>query len=118
MSKILEVQDRVLQLLREGGWNEKAGRPDFVSKGFDTAVGRKRASAWCVASKGEGTEGTFYINGEYLSEGNNALANCIGYIPKDADDAAIAAVVQGFLDQAQHSIEESYAMKLDRPRDR
>lgn len=100
---------RVLQVLRERGWTAKTERPDFVVKEFTTAVGIKAASAWCTR---DSTQGSHWISGNYISEGDNALANCIGFIPKDADDEAIVAATLDFDAKACKAVRQTYAMKL------
>ncbi|ABM97091.1 hypothetical protein [Methylibium petroleiphilum] len=111
MSLQPNVPEKVLQLLRAGGWTEKAGRDDFVAKHFETAVGVKAASAWCWP----GDDGRHWIGGSYYSEGRDVLASCGVCIFANADDASIAAAAERFLGLAQREVEGTYAMRLMRP---
>jgi hypothetical protein len=100
----------VLRLLRENGWGENAGRPDFTAKRFATAVGPREASAWCL----EGGKGSHWIHGCYYSEGRNILESHSVEIPGQADNATVAGAVQRFMEGAEAVINESYAMRLVR----
>lgn len=110
MSLQPSVPERVLQLLRAGGWTEKAGRDDFVAKHFETAVGTKSGSAWCSP----GDDGRHWIGSSYYSEGRDVLASCGVCLHENADDAGIAAAVERFLALAQREVEGTYAMRLMR----
>lgn len=112
MEPRINVPERVLELLRAGGWIEKAGRDDFVAKHFETAVGTKSASAWCWL----GDSGGHWICGSYYSEGRDVLASCGIWIESNADNTGITAAVARFLRLAQSTVEDTYAMRLMRSR--
>ena len=111
LTQPIDAPNHVRELLRAGGWSDPAGRDDFVGKCFNTAVGMKRASAWCYP---DSSDGRHWINGCYYSEGRNVLSGCCVCIPEGADGSAVSAAVERFIALAELNIGESYAMRLMR----
>ncbi|TXT24379.1 MAG: hypothetical protein FD131_4976, partial [Rhodocyclaceae bacterium] len=80
-------------------------------KFFATAVGPKEAQIRVDIS----SSGKFWVNGWYLSEGNNALAARDVYIPFDMDQKRVALIIDGYLVDAEMRIGSSYAARLLHP---
>jgi hypothetical protein len=102
------IKRRVQDLLALHGWIVLENTA-VACKDFPTAVGVKRALAWCYT----GFEGSpVSLVGEYWSEGQNVLEARGVLIPKVADQSAVASLVARFAAGADAAVQASYAARL------
>ncbi len=97
----------IVKVLAEHGWTVLTS-PALGGKTFVTAVGEKEALAYLTA----GDEFNRTIQGDYQSEGRNALSSNGVLISKDADDAEVARLAAVFAVGADKAVGETYAMRL------
>ena len=111
------MRNTFVNLLEYLGWTKGHGAA-LVSKCFETAVGPKEAHIYCAELNGE--EHCFYLQGEYWSEGRNALSTCTYRIPKDCDPAQLPDLLFNYVEQLESAVEDTFAARLyqrraDRP---
>lgn len=106
-----EVQQFVLERLRALGWNATPARPDTVAIEFDTACGKKTATA--TVRPDAGMHGQHWITGSYWSNPTrNEIEACYGLIPLGACDDDVEASIQYFHQTAMQAIDGTYARSL------
>lgn len=82
----------------------------LASKSFDTAVGVKQAFAYL---KDFGPDNaSVLLQGDYLSEGRNALEPWGTLIARDASPEQLAALVAKFAQENDAAVGQSYAARL------
>lgn len=102
------IKRRLQDLLALHGWIVLESSA-VAYKDFPTAVGVKRALAWCYTVS-EGSHVS--LVGEYWSEGQNVLEARGVLIPKIADQSAAARLVARFAAVAAAAVQASYAARL------
>lgn len=104
-----DTANLVIECLVARGWVTDRIVKNVVTKYFMTAVGPKQADIWISYDH----HYDFHVlNGDYRSQGNNALAASSGWIPASASDAKIAKAVDQHLSLVEHVIGETYAARL------
>lgn len=99
----------VAQLVADG-WIAVPNGTAIAIKSYATAVGPKDALVY-LADFGR-NEANYVLQGEYYSEGRNALAADAVLIPKSGDPAEVMRLVERFAAGAEKSVLESYAARL------
>ncbi|WP_199028437.1 hypothetical protein [Ralstonia sp. ASV6] len=99
---------RVTDTLVSCGWQAKDGTA-IASRAFDTAVGKKEAVVYLV---GFGGEDVYQLQGEYYSEGRNALEPHCVRISKHDDASTTVDLVRRFSDNAVKIVGQTYAARL------
>jgi len=106
----LDIKKVVMQrLVSLHGWTQDSLLDFAATKQYPTAVGMKQAS---VRIRKDSTEPQYWLNGEYQSEGNNALAACVGCIRADLQIEEVEALVDTFAAKADKTVSETYAARL------
>ena len=97
------------RLVSHHGWTADRLLTCVVTKQYPTAVGLKQASAYI---RKDNTVPQYWMNGDYQSEGRNALAIAFACIPANADVATVEAHVDAFAATADKLVAETYAARL------
>lgn len=105
------MRDLITNQLESLGWTKSDGAA-IASKLFDTAVGQKISHIYFSSVGGESN--CYLLQGEYWSEGRNALSTCMLTLPKDIDLAQVPALIAKYVDQADDMVHETYAARLYR----
>jgi len=96
------------RLVREHGWQADEVLKNMATTQFPTAVGLKQGSARIHQS----STGTFWMTGEYQSEGHNAFSTCYATIEPDSTLETVEAAVDAFANEAKWLVSQSYAGRL------
>ena len=95
----------------DAGWKVLGTAPQVMNKFFATAVGTKEAQIRVDIS----SSGKFWVNGWYVSEGNNVLAARDLFIPSDMDPQLVGLKIDAYLVDVEMQIGSSYAARLLHP---
>lgn len=90
------------------GWHTDWLLPMVVYKDYLAAGGSERA--WIRLDAKSNSEGVT-VQGEFLSEGSNAAAECCCFIPVSARPDILGLTVDAFIEQLEHVIEETPSMR-------
>lgn len=108
------LQELMVRHLTEcHGWTPDRLLSTVTTKDFDTAAGTRQATIRCTFDP---LYKQYWLNGEYLSEGRNALSSCIVCVPLAADPQAALVAVDVFVADVDKAIGETYAVRLLRQR--
>lgn len=100
----------IVAQLVAAGWTAMERSTAIAIKTYDTAVGPKDAHVY-LADFGP-SETNYVLQGEYYSEGSNALSARGILIPKDADPKAAKTLTEHFATGAEAAVLDSYAARL------
>jgi hypothetical protein len=105
----MELAALVMARLHQHGWAADRIIRTVAVKEYPTAVGLKQGSVRLVQDH---EVPQYWLKGEYLSEGRNALAGCFAIIPADADSAAVQSHVDAFAAEVNRQVAGTYAARL------
>jgi hypothetical protein len=106
-----EIKSAALDVLRNHGWLPANGAA-FAQKDFQTAAGGRTALAYLS----RGDEFNFSLMGDYQSERRNVLESHVVLLPKPVNVDSVIQLTEKFANAAENAIQNSYAMRLMRPR--
>lgn len=106
------VESRVTAALESLGWQKSNGSA-IARKAYDTAVGKKEALAYLYDVRSE--TGCFKIQGEYWSEGSDALSTGYVYIWDSSTDEIIQSKALLFSSIVDAEVAQTYAARLLHP---
>lgn len=98
----------VIAMFATSGWKVDADWQCTGTKPYETAVGPKEAIVYARV----GREGGIVIEGEYQSEGRNALSTCWGRVPDKAEESVQMAAVDRWIAEADKAVAGTYAARL------
>lgn len=99
----------VHRLVNVFGWKPDRLLDNLVSKAIKTAAGGRSAGLWVAYSQ---ESKSFWMHGEYWSEGNNALSTCFAIIPETASEAEVSEKVDEFIKSVEDRINNTFAVRL------
>ena len=108
----IKTPDIVSQAFLKAGWSHAKGMPSFMRKDFETAVGPK--TAWALSATAKSDKEYLVIQGEYISEGRNALEGKINWIPMDASEDEMKRMVAAAAKEFDACVEATYAVQVFR----
>ncbi len=111
----------ITQSLCDCGWTEwkSLGESAIATKEVQTAAGLREAVAHLTEFANRGVpKSSYMLSGEYISEGNNALASYSVIIPKESTPAQVCQLATKFAIEAQQVISQTYAARLYEERER
>lgn len=107
---VIDIQATLVKHLEaQHGWKTDRLLPNVVCKHFDTVVGPKQAT---IRSTFDKDYRQYWLSGEYLSEGRNALAGCFACVPAASDPQAALRAADAFVADVNKAISETYAARL------
>lgn len=102
-----QIAEIITTTLLANGWTPSRGFA-LAIKTFETFVGPREAFAYL--SSGDGYNYT--IQGDYQSEGRNALSTAGVLIPVDSNAEKVRIFAEAFIKNADTDVGETYAMRL------
>lgn len=110
----MDIHATVIQCLVERhGWSVDRLLNNVLQKEYQTAVAPKIATLWLTF---DAVYSHYWLKGDFVSAGVNALASCFGYFPSTSDLDTVHAKVDAFAEDAEQAIAGSYAVRLLRGR--
>ncbi|MCW5292650.1 hypothetical protein [Verminephrobacter eiseniae] len=110
----MDIHATVIQRLGERhGWSPDRLLNNVLQKEYQTAVAPKMATLWLTF---DAEYSRYWLKGEFVSAGVNALASCIECIPCASDLDTVHTKVDALARDAEQAIAGSYAVRLLRGR--
>lgn len=104
-----DIQAVAIARLKVLGWDFDRIVTTAATKDYNTAVGVKAA---IVRIRRDSELPQHWLNAEYQSEGSNAVANCIGFLPDAIGAELVEAKVDHFIASVERAIANTYAVRL------
>src|SRR3546814_636505 len=109
----ITMHDLIANQLEAFGWTKSDGAA-IATKRYDTAAGQREAQLYFSVHGGESD--CYLLQGQYWSEGRNALSTCMLNLPKGVDLAQVPERISVYAQEVENTVHQTYAARLYRSR--